>query len=514
MKNMKKKLGFLALGLFAMTLTSCKAKIGGGEFSILWQILAILMWFIAISQFEYIIPKKQGVFKWICHKFFLVLFLAGIIFPFIWAPLPYIPKISLGVAAFIWLIGMIKGAPIKAQKAQIEAQKAQKQAEEQAKLEAERKAKEEAKLVEHYNAVMPRVKRYLDSVGFELPPDENVFFMEIDENTGKWKYEVTYDLKVNDWVENSQYSSTWKDDPDLAPYYRCKYKIGKVVKKSPSANGILVTPDGKAYIGAIQGDQTFWWHTEVGKGRDNTFQPVIQNVLAVGNITSQLLCGLHIKAADSNKVPENDQLSSGSFYTNNTEDKMYDYYWSSQFPKSVKRVFIFPSDEYEKKNTVTLGKAFRNCSNLRLFYCGFDKCEHEKFLCKNSTYKVFADDSHADFISPSKDCLEFFNAEDVCKKWNFKVGTTIQNAVSSAESEKAEAVALSEALKVDEAAKLAETKAVLEQLEEEVAAKKAEVASLGLDAQGIVQKAKLNKEIKKLEPQIETLKAEVEKLSK
>ena len=29
MKNMKKKLGFLALGLFAMTLTSCKAKIGG-----------------------------------------------------------------------------------------------------------------------------------------------------------------------------------------------------------------------------------------------------------------------------------------------------------------------------------------------------------------------------------------------------------------------------------------------------------------------------------------------------
>lgn len=64
------------------------------------------------------------------------------------------------------------------------------------------------------------------------------------------------------------------------------------------------------------------------------------------------------------------------------------------------------------------------------------------------------------------------------------------------------------------AKQLAETKAVLEQLEEEVAAKKAQVASLGLDAQGIVQKAKLNKEIKELEPQIETLKAEVEKLSK
>ena len=60
----------------------------------------------------------------------------------------------------------------------------------------------------------------------------------------------------------------------------------------------------------------------------------------------------------------------------------------------------------------------------------------------------------------------------------------------------------------------AETKAVLEQLENDLAAKKAEVASLGLDAQGIVQKAKLNKEIKELEPQIETLKAEVEKLSK
>ena len=99
-------------------------------------------------------------------------------------------------------------------------------------------------------------------------------------------------------------------------------------------------------------------------------------------------------------------------------------------------------------------------------------------------------------------------------KNDIKVGTTIQNAVSSAEAEKAEAVALSEALKVDEEAKLAETKAVLEQLEEEVAAKKAQVASLGLDAQGIVQKAKLNKEIKELEPQIETLKAEVERLSK
>ena len=152
MKTLKKLLTLSALVLFAMMFTSCKAKIGGGEFSIFWQILAILMWFIAITQFDYIIPKKQGVFKWICHKFFLVLFLAGIIFPFIWAPLPYIPKISLGVAAFIWLIGMIKGAPIKEQKkleelAAIKA-KAKAEAEKKEKAEAEKKAAEEKAIAE------------------------------------------------------------------------------------------------------------------------------------------------------------------------------------------------------------------------------------------------------------------------------------------------------------------------------------------------------------------------------
>ena len=150
MKTLKKLLTLAALVLFAMTLTSCKAKIGGGEFSIFWQILAILMWFIAISQEDYIIPKKQGVFKRICAIFLYILFLAGIIFPFIWAPLPYIPKISLGVAAFIWLIGMIKGAPIKKQKeleelAAIKA-KAKAEAEEKERAEAEKKAaKEKAK---------------------------------------------------------------------------------------------------------------------------------------------------------------------------------------------------------------------------------------------------------------------------------------------------------------------------------------------------------------------------------
>ena len=64
------------------------------------------------------------------------------------------------------------------------------------------------------------------------------------------------------------------------------------------------------------------------------------------------------------------------------------------------------------------------------------------------------------------------------------------------------------------AKQLAEKQAALSQLENDLAAKKSEVASLGMDAQGIVQKAKLNKEIKELEPQIETLKAEVERLSK
>ena len=58
------------------------------------------------------------------------------------------------------------------------------------------------------------------------------------------------------------------------------------------------------------------------------------------------------------------------------------------------------------------------------------------------------------------------------------------------------------------------TKAALTQMESDLEAKKAEVASLGMDAQSIVKKAKLNKEIKELEPQIETLKAEVERLSK
>ena len=60
--------------------------------------------------------------------------------------------------------------------------KAEKTAEQnKAELEA-LKAEEEGKLAERYNKVMPIVKKYLDSIGFELPPEENIFFMQIDEN--------------------------------------------------------------------------------------------------------------------------------------------------------------------------------------------------------------------------------------------------------------------------------------------------------------------------------------------
>ena len=64
------------------------------------------------------------------------------------------------------------------------------------------------------------------------------------------------------------------------------------------------------------------------------------------------------------------------------------------------------------------------------------------------------------------------------------------------------------------AKQLEETKAALSQLESDLEAKKAEIATLGMDAQSIVKKAQLNKEVKELVPQIETLKAEVERLSK
>ena len=89
----------------------------------------------------------------------------------------------------------------------------------------------------------------------------------------------------------------------------------------------------------------------------------------------------------------------------------------------------------------------------------------------------------------------------------------LEKAKAKAEAEKAKA-AKAEAEAKAKAKQLAEIQPTLQKLESELEAKKAEAASLASDAQGIMKKAKLNKEIKELEPQIETLKAEVERLSK
>ena len=90
-----------------------------------------------------------------------------------------------------------------------------------------------------------------------------------------------------------------------------------------------------------------------------------------------------------------------------------------------------------------------------------------------------------------------------------------QEAKARAEAEakaKIEAENKAKAEAEAKAVKLAEDKVVLEKLEAELASKKAEVAALGMDAQGIIQKGKLNKEVKELESQIENLKSEIEKL--
>ena len=77
---------------------------------------------------------------------------------------------------------------------------------------------------------------------------------------------------------------------------------------------------------------------------------------------------------------------------------------------------------------------------------------------------------------------------------------------------KIEAEAKAKAEAEAKAVKLVENQNALEKLEAELASKKAEVAALGMDAQGIIQKGKLNKEVKELESQIENLKSEIEKL--
>ena len=383
------------------------------------------------------------------------------------------------------------------------------------------KAEEEGKLAERYNKVMPIVKRYLDSIGFELPPEESIFFMQIEENTGKWKYQYNAFFNIDVWEENSQYMST--SDSDDAPYYRCKYKLEKKKIQSPDATGILLTADGKAYIGAI-GNSKFLWHTEDGNDVDKTFQPVIQNVLAVGNITSQLLCGTHVKAVDASKVPEKDTVGNDC-YTNDPDKFLIDDYRVSAFPMTVKRAFILPSDDYEAKNQVVIGSSFTKCANLRLFFSGFEKCVHEKWFMKEHYYSIFHKDTHGTFICPSVDC-DILNEKYLVdrkenlaeRNWEMKVGTTIQNAVSPKEAAKKETEQLKAALdanaKAEASANISEKKEELSKLEAALAAKKAEVASLGMDAQAIVKKAGLNKEIKELEPKIEALKAEVEKLSK
>ncbi len=383
------------------------------------------------------------------------------------------------------------------------------------------KAEEESKLTERYNKVMPIVKRYLDSIGFELPPEESIFFMQIEENTGKWKYDYNSSSSIDVWEENSQYLSTATSN--YAVYYRCKYKLGKKKIQIPTASGILLNADGKAYIGAVVGSK-FLWHTEDGKDVDKSFQPVIQNVLAVGNITSQLLCGLHIKSADASKVPDNDKLIDDC-YTNEPDMFVMDDYRASAFPMTVKRAFILPSDDYESKNTVVIGGSFSKCANLRLFFSGFEKCVHEKWFMKEHYYSIFHQDTHGTFICPSADC-DILNEKYLVdrkenlaeRNWEMKVGTTIQNAVSPKEAAKKETEQLKAALdanaKAEASANISEKKEELSKLEAALVAKKAEVASLGMDAQAIVKKAGLNKEIKELEPKIEALKAEVEKLSK
>lgn len=147
MKNMKKMLGFLTLGLFAMMFTSCKSKIGGGEFSIFWQILAIFMWLAEISQSEYLLPKKIKFFRGLINFILIILFIAGITLPFIWCPIPSIPKISLGIAAFLWLIGWRKGLGVKAQ------QQAEANAAAEAREKEEAKAQQE-KAKERYESTM------------------------------------------------------------------------------------------------------------------------------------------------------------------------------------------------------------------------------------------------------------------------------------------------------------------------------------------------------------------------
>lgn len=256
---------------------------------------------------------------------------------------------------------------------------------------------ERAKLLERYNAVMPRVKQYLDSVGFTLPENENLFFMEIDESNGKWKFQSYEEAVDDEFFKDTTY---------------------------PRASGILLTPEKKAYVGAPNED-IFSWYTEDGNWladfyQTNTSEFSIDNVLAVGNITNQLLCGDHF--ADEYEYVDED---------GNDIEGEKDFYYYDKFPSSVKRVFVLPSKDLEKNNTVTLGGIFDECDNIQLFFCGFNKVVREKLIMEDDFYATFPDKSRGTFICPSAECAAGIREWKGCmKKWNIKIGSTITNGVS------------------------------------------------------------------------------------
>lgn len=262
-------------------------------------------------------------------------------------------------------------------------------------LEDEQNA-EQAKLSERYNAVMPRVKKYLDSVGFTLPENENIFFMEIDESNGTWKFQSYEEAVDDEFFKDTTY---------------------------PRASGILLTPEKKAYVGAPNED-IFSWYTEDGNWLADFYQArtpgfSIDNVLAVGNITNQLLCGDHF--ADEYEYVDEDG--------NDIEGKK-DFYYYDKFPLSVKRVFLLPSEDLEKNNTVTLGGIFDECDGIQLFFCGFNKVVREKLITEDDFYVVFPDNSQGTFICPTVECVAGIREWKGCmKKWDIRTGTTITNGV-------------------------------------------------------------------------------------
>ena len=108
-----------------------------------------------------------------------------------------------------------------------------------------------------------------------------------------------------------------------------------------------------------------------------------------------------------------------------------DFYYYDKFPLSVKRVFLPPSEDLEKNNTVTLGGIFDECDNIQLFFCGFNKVVREKLITEDDFYAVFPDNSRGTFICPTVECAAGIREWKGCmKKWDIKIGSTITNGVS------------------------------------------------------------------------------------